>query len=73
MRNQKMLDEGRPDLIVAFPGGRGTADMVKRGIAAGVPVLNISPYGKITRKGDDSLFGGNLLTLSEMFHFVRQG
>ena len=30
IRNQRMLDEGRPDLVVAFPGGRGTADMVRR-------------------------------------------
>jgi hypothetical protein len=37
-RNAQMLVEGRPDLIVAFPGGRGTADMVARGRAAGVPV-----------------------------------
>src|SRR5258707_6224760 len=25
-RNQQMLDEGAPDLVVAFPGWRGTAD-----------------------------------------------
>src|SRR3990167_8292284 len=30
IRNQQMLDEGMPDLVVAFPGGRGTADMVAR-------------------------------------------
>jgi hypothetical protein len=24
-----MLDEGRPTLVVAFPGGRGTADMIR--------------------------------------------
>jgi hypothetical protein len=28
-RNQKMLDE-KPELVVAFAGGKGTADMVKR-------------------------------------------
>lgn len=38
IRNQQMLDEGRPDLVVAFPGGRGTADMVRRAKAAGIPV-----------------------------------
>lgn len=38
IRNQRMLDEGKPDLVVAFPGGRGTADMVRRAKAAGVPV-----------------------------------
>lgn len=30
MRNQQMLDEGKPDLVVAFPGGRGTKDMIER-------------------------------------------
>jgi len=36
IRNQQMLDEGRPDLVVAFPGGRGTADMIRRATQAGV-------------------------------------
>jgi len=42
LRNQRMLDEGRPDLVLAFhtdPGlGLGTRDMVRRARAAGVPV-----------------------------------
>lgn len=42
IRNQKMLDIGKPDLVVAFPGGRGTADMVRRAKTAGVRVLEIS-------------------------------
>lgn len=29
IRNQRMLDEGKPDLVLAFPGGRGTEDMVR--------------------------------------------
>lgn len=41
IRNQRMLDEGKPDLVVAFPGGRGTADMVRRAEKAGVPVVRI--------------------------------
>lgn len=39
MRNQRMLDEGRPNLIIAFHGGRGTADMVRRGRRAGIEVI----------------------------------
>ncbi len=39
MRNQRMIDEGRPDFVIAFPGGRGTADMVRRARAAGLPVF----------------------------------
>ncbi len=39
IRNQKMLDAGKPDFVIAFPGGRGTADMVRRAEAAGVKVV----------------------------------
>lgn len=37
-RNAKMLKYGKPDLVVAFPGGKGTANMVKLAGEAGVPV-----------------------------------
>jgi predicted Rossmann-fold nucleotide-binding protein len=40
IRNQRMLDEHRPDLVLAFPGGRGTADMVRRAKSAGVNVVD---------------------------------
>ncbi len=43
IRNQEMLDEGKPDLVVAFDGGRGTADMVRRAERAGIPVKKVSP------------------------------
>lgn len=36
IRNQQMLDEALPDLVLAFPGGTGTMDMVKRARRAGV-------------------------------------
>jgi len=42
IRNMKMLAEGEPDLVVAFPGGKGTADMKRQAIAAGVEVLEIT-------------------------------
>lgn len=38
LRNQRMIDDWSPDLVLAFPGGRGTADMVRRARAAGVKV-----------------------------------
>ena len=43
MRNSRMLDEGRPDLVISFPGGRGTADMVRKARKAGVEVIEIAP------------------------------
>jgi UDP-N-acetylmuramoylalanine-D-glutamate ligase len=40
-RNQTMLDLGKPDLVVAFPGGSGTQDMVDRAKAAGVRMIHV--------------------------------
>lgn len=40
-RNTRMIEEGKPDLVVAFPGGRGTADMVTKAEAAGIPVKRV--------------------------------
>lgn len=48
-RNARMLSVGRPDLVIAFPGGRGTADMVKRARAAGVEVREIGSCATTTR------------------------
>jgi SLOG family YspA-like protein len=42
IRNQHMLDRYKPQLVVAFPGGAGTADMVRRAKAAGVEVIEIN-------------------------------
>ena len=41
IRNAEMLARSRPDLVVAFPGGRGTADMVGKARNAGVEVLEV--------------------------------
>jgi predicted Rossmann-fold nucleotide-binding protein len=38
IRNQEMLDRFPPHLVVAFPGGSGTADMIRRSEAAGFEV-----------------------------------
>lgn len=40
IRNEQMLDQG-PNLILAFPGGRGTAHMTSIGKRAGVPVYEV--------------------------------
>lgn len=38
LRNARML-EWKPDAVVAFPGGRGTANMISQARAAGVTVI----------------------------------
>lgn len=42
-RNQAMLNLCHPELVVAFPGGNGTADMVRRARSIGVEVLEVKP------------------------------
>lgn len=41
IRNRQMLVEGKPDMVLAFPGGRGTADMIKQARAAGIEVREV--------------------------------
>lgn len=38
IRNQRIINDFKPDLVLAFPGGRGTADMVSRAKNAGIEV-----------------------------------
>jgi hypothetical protein len=45
LRNQEMLDAA-PDLVIAFPGGRGTADMVRRAKSVNVKVIEIAEQMK---------------------------
>lgn len=42
IRNARMLAEGKPDLVIAFPGNSGTADMVSKAMRAGVATHRIS-------------------------------
>jgi hypothetical protein len=42
IRNRRMLVEGMPDRVLAFPGGRGTRNMVFQAKRAGVPVEEIA-------------------------------
>lgn len=48
IRNQKMLDEFEPDHVIAAPGGKGTADMVKRAQKAKIPIINVVEVSKPT-------------------------
>ena len=41
IRNKRMLVEGRAELVIAFPGGDGTANMVDIAEKAGVRVIKI--------------------------------
>lgn len=41
IRNKTMLEDGKPDLVIAFPGGRGTAMMKKIAREAGVEVIEV--------------------------------
>lgn len=42
IRNETMLSEGKPDIVFAFAGGRGTANMVALARASGVRVVEFT-------------------------------
>lgn len=52
IRNGKMLTDAKPDLVLAFPGGRGTADMVRQARRAGVSVIEVPDAPPATREGE---------------------
>lgn len=50
LRNKQMLEEGKPDLVIAFPGGKGTTMMIDLAAKAKVKVL------KVSRTDPDNIF-----------------
>lgn len=44
IRNRKMLIDHKPDIVVALPGGRGTADMIRAAEEYGIPVVRIGEH-----------------------------
>ena len=42
IRNKAMLTDHKPELLLAFPGGRGTANMIGQAQAAGVKVVVVA-------------------------------
>lgn len=41
IRNSKMLTDYKPDVVIAFPGGKGTADTVSKAKSKGIEVHEI--------------------------------
>jgi hypothetical protein len=37
IRNAQMIREGKPDVVIAFPGGAGTMNMISQAVRAGIP------------------------------------
>lgn len=42
IRNRKMIEQGKPDFVLAFPGGRGTANMIRQAREFNIPVVEIN-------------------------------
>lgn len=59
VRNQRMLDEAKPNLVVAFhnylPGSKGTRDMVTKARLAGIPVQLFNANGEQIEVTDELL------------------
>lgn len=41
IRNERILRNGRPDVVVACRGGKWTADLVRRAAAAGIEIVRV--------------------------------
>jgi SLOG family YspA-like protein len=67
INNQRMLAEGRPDLVVAFWGGRCTTDMVRRAHAAGLEVIQ----GSIRPPPTDPV-SLRLRAIANLFHEIAK-
>lgn len=46
LRNKQMLDDGKPHMVIAFPGGKGTANMIQQSEVAGVPVARVRRHAR---------------------------
>jgi hypothetical protein len=46
IRNQHMLEDGKPDIVIGFPTAEsiGTYDMLRRSAKAGVPTFRVEKY-----------------------------
>lgn len=42
IRNERMLREGKPDLVIAFPGGGGTSHTCWQAGKLGIPVVRVA-------------------------------
>ncbi len=42
IRNAQMLTEGKPDVVVAFPGGKGTVNMIRQAKKKGLTIIVVS-------------------------------
>lgn len=47
LRNAQMIDHGAPDVVIGFPGGNGTADMISRAIKANILTYDIGRSRRI--------------------------
>ena len=50
LRNVQMLEEGKPDLVIAFPGGKGTRMMIDIAKRGNVMVIEVGDDGHVIRR-----------------------
>jgi len=48
IRNKQMVSQGKPDIVVAFPGGPGTRHMIKTARQAGLEIVQVEKDGSMT-------------------------
>ena len=53
IRNRQMLFEGKPDIVIALPGGRGTKNMITQAEDNGVDVIQVETSYEVVMKGEN--------------------
>ena len=53
LRNIRMLEDGKPTLVVALPGGKGTAHMISIARDAGIEVIEMTEPCSVGADGDN--------------------
>lgn len=48
IRNRRMIEVGKPDVVAALPGGRGTRNMIQTAYNANVPVVLLGKHQEAT-------------------------
>jgi len=71
IRNAQMLKEGLPDIVVAFPGGRGTTNMIGISRKAGVEVVEapnaVAKTGRVVQGRDVRSYYPNLAIANRVY------
>jgi hypothetical protein len=55
-KRNKMIIDMAPNILIAFPGGKGTANMLKQAQDQGIVTINVTPGEEFTQVPSETVF-----------------